>query len=243
MPFTLLQITDTHLPADPATPYRGQNADDNLKSLIPACRALKPDGLVLTGDISDDYSAPSYQRIAVLLGDLCPNIGWVPGNHDDRSEMEKVFDSAGWSAGPVLNWGGWQIVLLDSAVHKRIEGHLDEPRLKPLDTLDKANPALVFVHHQPMPIGAPWIDKYPLVNPEKFWEKLDPAVVRIVACGHVHQAFAGEHKGIPCLSTPSAAVNSQPATKKFTPDPTGPKARWFRLWPDGQWKTGLVSAG
>ena len=242
-PFTLLQLSDCHLSADPAASYRGQNADANLARLLPACRLMAPDGVMLSGDIAEDGSSEAYGRAAAMIDGLAPRTAWIPGNHDERSVMAEVFEAVGFEAGPRLEWGGWQIALLDSAVPHRPEGHLDEARLAPLAGLDEARPALVFVHHQPVPVDSPWIDKYPLIEPEQLWARLNPESVRCVAFGHVHQAFRGENNGIACLSAPSTAANGQPGMARFTYDPTGPKARWFRLWPDGRWLSGIVSAG
>jgi len=241
--FTLLQLTDCHLSEDPAASYRGQSPQANLERLLPACRALRPDGVVLTGDIADDASPAAYRRVVERLTGLAPRIAWLPGNHDERGAMAEVFEPAGFNAGPLLEWGHWEIVLLDSAVPDRPEGYLDDHRLAPLEGLSGNRPALVFVHHQPLPVNAPWIDKYALRDPEGLWQRLDPNVVRAVGFGHVHQAFVGEKSGIACLSAPSTAVNSQSATERFTDDPTGPKARWYRLRENGQWLTGLVSVG
>jgi len=242
-PFTLLQLSDCHLSADPFAEYRGQNPDANLKSLLPACRLLAADGLVLSGDVAEDASAQAYERAAAMVEGLAPRTAWIPGNHDERGVMAGVFGPAGFSEGPILNWGGWQIVLLDSAVPDRPEGHLDEARLCPLDALKSEQPAMVFVHHQPLAVDSPWIDKYPLTEPDRLWGRLDPRVVKIVAFGHVHQAFSGDANGIACLSAPSSVANSQPGMARFALDPTGPKARWFRLWPTGCWSGGIVSPG
>lgn len=243
MSFLLLQLSDSHLSADPEASYRGENADANLKRLLPACRLLKPDGVVLTGDVSEDGSIESYQRVPVLLEGLSERVAWIPGNHDERERMSAVFGPAGYTEGPRLAWGGWQILLLDSARPDRPEGHLDERRLAPLDQMVPGQPALVFVHHQPLPVESPWIDKYPLTEPENLWQRLDSDTVRAIGFGHVHQAFKAEKNGIVCLSAPSTVANSQPGMDKFTPDPTGPKARWYRLHEDGRWQTGLVSVG
>lgn len=242
-PFTLLQLSDCHLSADPEARYRDQNADATLLSLLPACRLLAPDGLVLTGDVAEDGSAEAYRRAGRLVRNLAPQAAWIPGNHDQRAAMAEAFAAEGFSDGPRLKWGGWQIVLLDSAVPDRPEGYLDTQRLAPLDALSPDRPALVFVHHQPLPVASPWIDKYPLTEPERLWQRLDPEIVKIVAFGHVHQAFSGERNGIACLAAPSTVANSQPGMARFTHDPTGPKARWFRLWPEGRWLSGIVSAG
>ncbi len=242
-PFILLQLSDCHMSADPDALYRGHNADARLAALLPACRLLAPDGVILSGDIAEDGSREAYERAAGMIEGLAPRTAWIPGNHDDVATMAGVFDKAGFDAGPNLEWGGWQQVLLDSTIANRPEGRLDEARLAPLSALKHDRAALVFVHHQPLLVDSPWIDKYPLTEPEALWHRLDPETVRCVAFGHVHQAYSGEKNGIACLSAPSTVANGQPGMARFTDDPTGPKARWFRLWPDGRWLSGIVSAG
>jgi len=241
--FTLIQLSDCHLARDPSADYRGQNADVNLQRLFPAIRAFSPDGIVLSGDLSEDASVGSYQRAAALISPLAPRLAWLPGNHDDRAVMAEQLPKPHFEAGPLLDWGGWQIVLLDSAVPDQPSGLVDQQRLEPLDQLDQQRPALAFIHHQPLPVDAPWIDKYGLKESELLWQRLAGGPVQAIGFGHVHQAFIGERAGIACLSAPSSVANSQSGTERFTPDPTGPKARWYRLHPDGRWQTGLISAG
>jgi Icc protein len=241
-PTTVLQLSDSHLSADTRADYRGQQPDANLASLRPAIRDLAPDAIVLSGDVSEDASPESYWRMGGFVRELAPVIAWLPGNHDERGVMADVFDELGFAAGPVLGVGDWQLVLLDSAWPNRPEGELTEERLAPIDALDPRLPALVFVHHQPLPVGAPWIDKYPLVSPEAFWQRLDGKPVAAVAFGHVHQIFESEVDGIACLSAPSTAANGQRDAERFTPSELGPSARWFKLWPDGQWESGILDA-
>ncbi len=242
-PFTLLQLSDCHLPADPEASYRGENADRNLSALLPACRRLQPDGVVMTGDLAEDAAPEAYRRLVALVEDLSPRIAWLPGNHDVREVMTEVFEDAGFSAGPRLDWGGWQLLLLDSASPDRPEGHLEGRRLEPLRLLEPGRPTGVFVHHQPMPVDSAWIDKYPLTDADRLFAALPADTVRFIGFGHVHQSFVGERDGIRCLACPSSAINGLPGGERFSPDPTGPKARWYRLWDDGRWLSGLVSAG
>lgn len=239
-PVTLLQLSDSHLSKDPQARYRGQLADANLASLRDAIRNLSPGVIVLSGDVSEDGSPESYWRMGGFVRDLAPRIAWIPGNHDERPVMAEVFDELGFEAGPRFEVGGWQVVLLDSAWPNRPEGEMDEERLAPVDHMDDQRPALVFVHHQPLPVGSPWIDKYPLVEPGRLWEKLAGKPVKAVAFGHVHQIYEGEKDGVACLSAPSTAANGISDAPRFTPSEQGPSARWFRLWPDGRWESGLL---
>lgn len=239
----LVQLSDLHLSADPAAEYRGQFPDANLAALAPAVQALEPDLIVLSGDISEDASPSSYWRAGSFVRNLAPRVGWIPGNHDQRKIMAGIFDELGLESGPVLKAGGWQILLLDSAdPADRPEGIVDADRLAPIGLLRSDQPALAFIHHQPLPVGAPWIDKYALLEPERLWAELAHSPVRALAFGHVHQVFRGEKNGIACLSAPSVAASSMAASEEFTPADFGPAARWFHLWPDGRWDSGILQA-
>jgi len=93
-----------------------------------------------------------------------------------------------------------------------------------------------------VPVGSPWIDRYPLLNAEEFWAVLDrhPGV-RAVVWGHVHQAFDQNRGGVRLLSCPSSASNSLPGQEKFTRDPAGPACRWLDLASDGTIDTGILT--
>lgn len=238
----LVQLTDCHVSADPETDYRGCNPLRELRTLEALVQELKPDAIVLSGDVSEDGSAESYRHVADQVETWARPVAWLPGNHDERAVMEEALDRPGFIAGPVCQFGGWQVVLLDSAWHDRPEGELNDARLAPLDELQPDRPALVFVHHQPVAVNSPWIDKYPLIENHRLWQRLDSRTVRAVAFGHVHQVYEGSHNGIACLSAPSTVANSERDTPRFKLDQAGPGLRWFRLWPDGRWESGTRRA-
>nr|WP_277347544.1 metallophosphoesterase [Wenzhouxiangella sp. XN79A] len=240
-----MQVSDCHLAADPDARYRDQSADRNLAALTPAVRAFAPDWLVLSGDLSEDASPASYARLIDWAVQFGSQVAWLPGNHDDRSVMEPLFTAAGFEAGPLVEpvgpGEGWQLVLLDSARVDDPAGRLSPDRLAPLSGVDPARPLGVFVHHQPLPVGAAWIDKVPLREPQAFWAAVETAGgADFVAFGHVHQRFRARYRGTRCLAAPSTAANSYPRTSRFTPGETTPMARGYLLADDGRWKSGLV---
>lgn len=234
MPIKLLQVSDCHLARDPKADYRGQNADTNLDRLEASAHRWAPDLLVLTGDLSEDASTESYIRIrdwAARFG--CP-VAWIPGNHDDRKVMAPIFDEAGFRSGPVIDAEGWQLALLDSAWPNDPGGELDDARLAPLADLDGDRPVGIFVHHQPAPVGAAWIDKVGMREAGRLWSRVrELPSVRFISFGHVHQRFRQRVDGIQCLACPSTAANSLPATPRFTAGETTPMARWFVLGGNG----------
>ncbi len=230
MPTKLLQVSDCHLARDPGADYRGQNADANLDRLMEPAKRWTPDLLVLTGDLSEDASVESYCRIrdwARRIG--CP-VAWLPGNHDERDVMAPVFDGAGFDSGPIVEAGAWQLALLDSVWPNDPGGELDDARLAPLADLDGDRPAGIFVHHQPTPVGAPWIDKVGMRSAERLWSAVrELSMGRFIAFGHVHQRFRQQVEGVECLACPSTAANSFPGTPRFSAGETTPMARWFTL--------------
>ncbi|MDX1625246.1 MAG: metallophosphoesterase [Wenzhouxiangellaceae bacterium] len=243
----LLQVSDCHLAADAAADYRGRDADANLQALDAAVRAFAPDRLVLTGDLSEDGSEESYRRIADWAGAWRLPVAWLPGNHDDREVMAPIFAEAGFDAGPVVTLGEWQLLLLDSAWPGRPEGELDDERLAAFDALEAGRRTGIFVHHQPLPVGAPWIDRVGMEAADRLWQRIDDAPgVQFVAFGHVHQRFRSERgpgsRPVPCLGAPSSAANSLPGTDKFAGCETEPMARWFVLSRDG-FRSGILAPG
>ncbi len=242
MPAKILQVSDCHLARDPRADYRGHNADANLELLTDAVRRWAPDLLMLTGDLSEDGSAESYARIRDWAERFDCRTAWIPGNHDARGVMAPIFDAAGFRSGPLIDAGGWQLVLLDSAWPNDPGGELDAERLAPLEAVDGDRPAGIFVHHQPVPVGAAWIDKVGMREAGRLWARVRRIEnARFVAFGHVHQRFRQSNDGVTCLACPSTAANSLPATPRFTPGETTPMARWFVL--DGQaFHTGYLAA-
>ena len=242
MPTKLLQVSDCHLARDPGADYRGQNPDANLDRLTDAALRWAPDLLVLTGDLSEDASIESYCRIRDWARRFdCP-AAWIPGNHDDRNAMSPVFEDAGFESGPVVEAAGWQIALLDSTWPDDPGGELNAARLAPLGDLEESRPAGIFVHHQPVPVGAAWIDKVGMRATDRLWSRLralEP--VRFIGFGHVHQRFRCNVEAVACLACPSTAANSLPATERFTPGETTPMARWFVLG-EQAFHTGYLAA-
>ena len=242
----VIQLSDCHVAADRSALYRGLQAERNLVGLLPAIRRWRPDLLLLTGDVSEDASAASYGRVSALLDSLGAPVLALPGNHDDPAVMRRFFPRGPWDAPLFHGARGWQFVLLDSTAPGRIDGVLSRQSLQALKTglqRSQSQHVLVVLHHQPVPIGSPWIDRYALDDPEWLLGLLDrDERVRGVLFGHVHQAIGMERKHALLLGSPSSVANSLPGREKFTLDIAGPACRWLRLGAGGQIETGILHA-
>jgi Icc protein len=250
----IVQLSDCHVTGEVGRTYRGSDPRASLEAIIDAVLDWNPDLVLATGDFSEDASAASYAYLAEQFSRLPMPVLGTPGNHDTaeglrvclpRSAVDELLtfpsaDELSESAGD----DAWQLMLLGSAKPGEIGGRFED---RQLDEFEAAlgtgqGPVLVALHHQPWPVGSPWIDRYALAAPERFHAILAAHPrVRLVLWGHVHQAVRLEvGEGQVGLGAPSTVSNSLPGRPRFTVDPAGPACRWLRLAENGSFATGLL---
>lgn len=238
----VLQITDCHVSGPEGSTYRGTDPRAGLESVIDAAVAWAPDLVLATGDLSEDGSEASYAWLAAAFERIPAPVLATPGNHDDAERLRAHFPHCGIDT-PLVFEDDWRLVLLGSAKPGLIGGRLEDAQLEALDGLlaDSERPALLALHHQPWPVGSPWIDRYALETPERLHAVLRRhASLRLVLWGHVHQDVRLEANGVVGLGAPSSASNSLPGCERFTLDPAGPACRWLTLEPGGAFDTGVL---
>jgi len=245
MTVRIAQISDCHLPRNPEHMYRGINPYRNLEALLEKVKPLQPDLILAAGDLSEDGSVDSYRLIQGLFDTLGVPVLALPGNHDDLDLLAEVYPGSPTDSVQATQHGGWQIIRLNSCIPDNPCGRLSE---KPLSQLERSlardddKHSLVVVHHQPVMVGSPWIDKYRMLEPEPFLQIIDQhKAIKAVVWGHIHQVFESSRNGTAMLGGPSSAINGVPGAEKFTPDTLGPACRWLELRADGSLKSHIVS--
>ena len=247
---SLLQISDFHLFSDPAGELMGLNTGDALGSVLDCIRSgeRQPDLLVASGDLVHDGSAAGYQRMQQMLESLSAPVYCMPGNHDEKRQLREHLNKQGIDANTVcaagrVDIGNWRLVLLDSVVSGEKYGHITTQELRRLaQELDSAGSrhVLIFLHHQPVPVGSLWLDSMQVDNAAALFEVVDRSSrVRAIAWGHVHQAFDSERNGVRLLSAPATCIQFMPGSGHFALDETTPGWRWFELAADGRLATGV----
>ncbi len=240
----IIQISDCHVSADPDALYRGQSSDANFQKILHLARRWNPALVLLTGDVSEDGSEESYERTSGLLAQTGLPVLALPGNHDDVEVMSRHFRLGPWLGPHVTEVENWRLVLLDSTEPDRVSGCFSASYLEQIHASlhdQGRGHTLVALHHQPVPVGAPWIDRYMLESPARFFEIIDRSPqVRCICWGHVHHGFQVQRKGVTLLGAPSSVANSVPGAQRFTLDPTGPACRWLELSARGEVNTGLL---
>ncbi len=242
----ILQFTDTHLHADPGRELYGVNTDQSLAHVLDKAGAEKPapDLIILTGDLVHDGSSQGYSRLAGHIGRLGAAAYSLAGNHDAPATMARLFRGQPVHYRDSVLIGGWLLVFLNSHFPGSDAGELGEEQIEHLESLlasSHGQHVLLCLHHQPVPVGSPWIDSIGLKDAASLWRVLQRhAGVRGILWGHIHQAYTGEKHGVRLLGSPSTCMQFTPRSDEFIVDQAPPAYRWLELGPDGSIETGIV---
>ncbi|MEO5364052.1 MAG: phosphodiesterase [Magnetococcus sp. DMHC-8] len=246
--FQILHFSDCHLFAAPNGEIGGVRSADALAATVTAAQAGATTSrlAIITGDLSQDGTPESYERAEQLFARLGMPVYAVPGNHDRLVCMQTALTGHPivWQRSVVV--AGWQMVFLNSTLTDpdNPAGLLPAEELSSLEDALLAQPGmptLVALHHQPMPLDTPWMNRMALTNPDDLFTVLARHPwVRALLFGHIHYPFAGERQGIHLLSAPSTCVQFATGTTHpvFVTQTAG--CRWLRLYPDGHLATGIV---
>ena len=244
--FSFVHFTDTHIMAGGT--WRGLDTAASLRRVLGVIGTLEPAPAfaVVGGDLaspdlidrtrvvtSDEY-VPSYRLLREIVGVLPFPVHFILGNHDDRAAFHRVMETGAAAPDARHHWAfdheGHHFVGLDSHVPGNPWGEVDAAQLAWLDADLGAHadqPAIVFVHHHPWPLGLAWMDSMPLRNGDALVGILErhPAA-RWIVCGHVHLDQQIQRDGLTMLTTPSTClqVSKLSQTRKLLPGPPG-----FRL--------------
>lgn len=245
----LLQITDTHLFSDDEK-LMGLPTSDSLAAVIENVKlnmangVIDPDLLLLTGDISQDFTVASYQKILKFFSDFTCPIHAILGNHDNSYVFDTTFSNSKINLTKKIIANNWLILMLNSHVPFKVSGHLSDDELSFLDeelAANKDKHVAIFVHHHLIPINAIWLNKISLENARQFFDVIDKySNIVGVFCGHIHQDSHHKRNNVDYISTPSTCLQFAKNTKGFKLDLIMPGYRWFNFCDDGTYSTGVV---
>jgi 3',5'-cyclic-AMP phosphodiesterase len=254
-PLRIVHITDTHIIATPGAEVYGIDSFTALESLLAVMQrdAWTPHLLIATGDLSEDSSAVSYQRLRSLLTSVGLPVYCIPGNHDVLAAMHAHLRGGPLHLERRVVWEPWQIVLLDSQVPGQGHGSLSHKELTALEEALQEAPGrhtLVGLHHGPLPVCP--MPPCRLENAAAFLAFLGRYPnVRGIISGHNHCAVDEQHRGIRMLVTPSTCVNGEhprgsqaldgrPFWEVHSLDPGRRAFRRLELYPNGQIITEVI---
>lgn len=218
----LLQLSDPHLLADPTGLCRDRPSLDLLRHALSQAHdqlqamELQPERLLISGDLCQDESWGGYRRLAEALADspfaaLEPPL-LLAGNHDHALALRAALGRQAVLAPALLDWGAWQLLLLDSHVPGQVSGRLGPRQLAWIAAqLPRSpRPLLVAVHHPPVAIGDAGLDAIGLEDGAALLDLLRRCGRwRGLVFGHIHQHWSGwlplrdDPRVVPLLGCPS----------------------------------------
>ncbi len=242
----LIQFTDTHIQAGEGPHFEGIDTAASLAQVIDHAKRhhWPPDAVLMTGDLAHEPDAPAYERLLNLLAGIDRPVFCLPGNHDAPDIMHRLLRTALISTAKTILAGNWLIILLDTCLPGSEAGYLDEEELALLDSrLDgyRDRYALICLHHQPVPIGSPWMDRMGLTNADALFAITDRYnQVRGILWGHVHQEFMTWLGDALLLASPSTNVQFAPGAESYRRDDKRPGYRLLRLTTAGAIATEVI---
>jgi 3',5'-cyclic AMP phosphodiesterase CpdA len=166
------------------------------------------DAIVVTGDLTHDGQSASYERLRQLLAGTGLKVHLLLGNHDHRGRFRAAFEDHPADENGFIQYvadaGGYRLVMLDTCEPDTHAGRLCAKRLGWLsDRLREARrdavPALLFMHHNPTPVGVWAADVLSLIEGTELRDILrqNRDVIRHIFFGHTHYSLSGALEGIP----------------------------------------------
>lgn len=222
-----IQLSDLHLLADPGE-LHGVQPDHQLAAILAAVVTLRvpPAFCLITGDLSQDGSVASYQRLRTLLEPL--DAAGIPfyvglGNHDQRAAFRAGFlgeqptDERYYYATELADL---RLIMLDSLVPGANHGELGQEQLAWL-AKEVQQPAprgtILALHHPVALAGMPWLAHDLLCDAAALETLLATTNVRTVLSGHCHAASAATFAQTVAVTAPAVVFQARPGVPTFVP--------------------------
>ncbi|GAB2560955.1 metallophosphoesterase [Spirosoma aerophilum] len=215
-------LTDMHIGADGEL-VQGVDVRQNFLKALDAVAELKPNCLVLGGDLCNTKSDPAiYTWIRKQIDQLpFPNYV-IAGNHDDPVIMAEVFNKRHNLVSGELYYAlpleGRPALFLDSS-----KGAFSDTQwewLREYMVALRDNNVVIFMHHPPLPADVPFMDrKFAFRQSDEFLDLIRDLPCHVtVVCGHYHVEKTVQRGNLLVLLTPSTFYQLKQDTPEFAID-------------------------
>ena len=247
----ILQLSDPHLLADPEGLVRERPAVRLWQRALVQVQQRRPDLLLVTGDLCQDESWGGYGQLRDSLADLPAEtaVALVAGNHDQPSLLRSALGRQATVGPAEIVRGHGRLLLLSSHLAGQCGGGLGASQLHWLeqrltDSRHITTATLVALHHPPVAIGDPGLDRIGLRDGEELITLLQQAqALKAVLFGHIHQHWQEPMPGradVALLACPSTLRSFQAVQPCPLGRPDDPGGRWLTLKADGALRTSLL---
>jgi Icc protein len=214
----IAQMSDAHFLPEGWLAYGKLDVAGCLERAVAHLNRLRPDAVLITGDLTSDGDAEVYAAFAAIVARLQAPYYVLTGNHDDRTLMRAQFGADGYlpAEGPlcyVVERFPVRLIALDTLVPGKSYGQLGAEQIAWLDArLGEAleRPTLIALHHPPFRTGIGHLDWSMLRDADALALVVarHPQVERVV-CGHVHRPIQRRWAGTLVQTAPGIAHQAE----------------------------------
>jgi len=180
----LVQISDIHC----GPQFRAAVFDEAVQEI----NRLKPDGVIVTGDLTEDGLVKQYQQARKALDQIdAEKLVICSGNHDYRSTGYYLFRHY-FQPKPVIEVGDTVFTTLGTARPERDDGEVGYRQimwLKRILDQHKEKRKVVVMHHHVLPIPDTGTDRIRIVDAGDLLRIITRSNVDLVLCGHRHRPW------------------------------------------------------
>lgn len=245
-PINIIQITDPHILANQNDKFKGINPHQSLNAVISHIKSSlwNVDMIIATGDLTHDDHEKSYKNFYELLQLNNSPVFCIPGNHDTKNKILSTLPKSLFFCCEKIIKNNWLIIGLDSSIEGSPEGYLEKHELDRLELIINSNEhehIMIYLHHHPQNIDSKWMDQIGLKNKIEFFNVIKKYKnIRVIFCGHIHQAIEMRYNNIQIIGTPSTCRQFKPKSEKFSMDCLPPGYRRIQLCSDGLIKSEVI---
>ena len=243
----IIQITDLHLNKSKDKVSNGVNTFESANMVIESIRINEEDidCLILSGDLSNDYSIESYDHLMQLLKDFETPIYLMSGNHDSPSLLENLTNNKNIFLKNFECFDNWGVFMFNTKKENSPNGFLKKEELLRFDSILSNilyKNIIVFLHHHPVPIGSASMDSMIIENAELLTDRIMKYdKIKAVSWGHIHNEFNLNMGSAKLFSTPSTCYQAKEKSKNFIINPeASPGYRKICLNNDGSFDTEVI---
>ena len=156
--------------------------------MLDSINLLKPDIVVITGDLTENGFAAEYIGVKRFIDRIeCKNKVLVPGNHDSKNAGYLHFEDLFETRFSSQHFTDVTVVGADSSQPDIDEGHIGRENYGWIREAFSGEDFKIFaVHHHLIPIPLAGRENTVLVDAGDVLELLNRCKVNLVLCGHCH---------------------------------------------------------
>lgn len=185
LPITIAHISDFHI----GSYYFVENL---METAVEELNQLKPDKIVVTGDLTSEGFREEYRRVRAYLDRLeCRDLVVVPGNHDSRHVGYLHFEDLIGPRHGVHKQHGVTIVATDSTEPDLDSGRIGRERYRWLhESFSDPDDFKIFVlHHHLLPVPGTGRERNIVYDAGDVLQVLLEVNVDLVLTGHKHVPY------------------------------------------------------